>query len=80
LYPPEYYSADYYPVIPWFGYYLIGFWISHWLRGNVLFDRIFLGTIFWDTVFAFLGKHTLFFYIIHVPIIYIIAKIFLSWI
>jgi uncharacterized membrane protein len=25
LYPPEYYSADYYPVIPWFGYYLIGF-------------------------------------------------------
>lgn len=27
--PPDYYSADYYPLIPWIGYYLIGQGIGH---------------------------------------------------
>jgi len=31
LHPADYYSADYYPLFPWFGYYLIGFGVAHWL-------------------------------------------------
>lgn len=31
LYPRDYFSADYYPLIPWFGYYLIGYGSASWL-------------------------------------------------
>lgn len=69
-------SADYYPLIPWFGIYLLGIWLS----------KIFYKTqknIFWNIFnfgpINFIGRNTLLFYIIHQPIIifilYIIDKI-----
>lgn len=75
VYPSDYYSADYYPILPWFWYYLIGFWWAHYLREHSIFDRIFWWNFFGDWVFSWTGKHALFLYIIHVPIIYILLRI-----
>lgn len=37
----DYYSADYYPLFPWFGYYLIGYGVASWLYLSGYFDTIF---------------------------------------
>ncbi len=37
----DYYSADYYPIFPWFGYYLIGYGVASWLCLSGYFDTLF---------------------------------------
>lgn len=69
-FPPwDYVSADYYPLIPWFGYYFIGQGISY------IFIRYqLLSYLDWQlsehSFFTFLGRNALVIYMIHVPILY----------
>ena len=76
LYPRGYYSADYYPLIPWFGYYIIGYGTAYWLKKRGFFDDIFSGSFIGGAALAFMGKHSLLLYSIHVPIMYGILSIF----
>lgn len=69
-------SADYYPLIPWFGVYLIGMGMAKILyekRRNIFWKIFDFGPI------NFIWRHTLAIYILHQPIIigifYLIDKI-----
>jgi uncharacterized membrane protein len=78
LSPRDYYSADYYPLIPWFGYYLIGYGAAFWLKKRGYFDEIFSGSFIGGTILAFVGRRALFLYVIHVPIIYVLLVFFFN--
>lgn len=76
--PRDYFSADYYPLIPWFGYYLIGQGI-----GNILYRYHLLKWLDWNragySFFIFCGRHALTIYILHVPILYSIGRVYFSF-
>jgi uncharacterized membrane protein len=62
---------DWYPILPWFGMLLIGIWIGHALyRGGqrrfALPDGSHLPVI---RQLAFLGRHALFIYLVHQPLL-----------
>jgi uncharacterized membrane protein len=75
--PHEFYSLDYFPILPWFGVVLIGVF-----PGNSLYPNYTRGFKFWDLsdltpmrVLTFLGRHSLFIYLIHQPVL--IAALYL---
>lgn len=69
--PSQFYTVDYYPLLPWFGVVLIGIFLGNTLYLNLkrrfhLKDRsqfVFVRFI------CFLGRHSLIIYLIHQPII-----------
>ncbi|MDY6865598.1 MAG: heparan-alpha-glucosaminide N-acetyltransferase [Halobacteriota archaeon] len=69
---PEYfYTFDYFPILPWFGVVLIGLFI-----GNSLYDgqkrKFDLFDLTENTLvrpLSFLGRHSLFIYLIHQPVL-----------
>ena len=71
LIPSDFYSVDYFPLLPWFGVVLIGIFI-----GNSLYPehrRIFnlkdFSTFAPVSLLCFLGQHSLIIYLVHQPII-----------
>lgn len=74
--PDWYYSADYYPLIPWFWYYLIGHGLAYWLRKLGSLERVLSGVFPTNTFFAFVGKRALLVYLVHVPILYVLFLVF----
>lgn len=69
-----YYSADYYPLFPWFTYILLGQAIQYLFRKyrveKWLSERKF-PKLWW---IRFLGRHSLLVYVVHVPILYILIS------
>ena len=84
IFNPQYYSIDYFPIIPWT--ILVAFGI---LVGNILypkFNRRFTLNQKIDkfihnprnkfsTIINFLGQHSFLIYLIHIPILYVILQI-----
>ncbi|MBC7503488.1 DUF1624 domain-containing protein [Candidatus Gracilibacteria bacterium] len=70
LTPPVYYGADYYPLFPWVGYYLIGYGAASWLIRRGYFDTLFTGSYPILGPLSYVGRHSLLIYILHVPILY----------
>lgn len=77
----DFISADYYPLVPYFWYMLL--WFSFW---KIIVDKkkenffcVYNKNKVWR-YFIFMGKHSLFIYLIHQPIIvgiiYMIKKLF----
>jgi uncharacterized membrane protein len=72
IYPNTYFSADYYPLLPWFGYILIGQWLEllfskFWIEKSLAskkFPRF--------TFLRSIGKHSLLVYILHTPVLYVL--------
>ena len=65
----KHYSMDYIPPFPWVGYMLIGIFLTHqgvhtWGRWDHLWGKFFIN------FFGRMGKHSLFIYIVHQPILY----------
>lgn len=67
--PLEYTSADYYPLIPWFGYYLIGQGIGYITTKNNFLSSLDL-YIPRSSLLLWLGRHALAVYMVHVPVLY----------
>lgn len=73
----DFFSADYYPLIPWLGYFLI------WYGVVSLFDKkhrdylLFRGYSWILELPAYVWRHALVIYIVHAPVIYILYKILL---
>jgi uncharacterized membrane protein len=69
--PPDFYSIDYFPILPWFGVVLIGVFL-----GNTLYQN-HGGAIGEGSSkraaplrsFCYLGRHSLIIYLLHQPII-----------
>lgn len=72
-------SFDYVPVLPWIGPFLIGMAIaqsgaaSRWLRQN---DRGITDSNPGKAALAFLGRHSLVFYLVHQPVLISILYVF----
>lgn len=58
-------SMDYIPVLPWFGYVLLGIFIESKNWDKMSYPR-FKG----DRILDFMGAHGLFIYVVHQPIMY----------
>lgn len=75
-YPPfEYFSADYYPIFPWFGIYLIGYSLAYFLSGIGIFEKIFSLDTNRYNFLRYIGRHSLVIYMVHIPILYICFRI-----
>jgi len=62
-------SLDYYPLLPWFGLFLIGVLIGKTIYTNK--KAIFNVKVKYDPL-SYLGKHSLFIYLIHQPVILVL--------
>lgn len=69
--PNNFYTVDYFPILPWFGVFLVGVFL-----GNALYEngarkyKIRESSGIWITdALAFLGRNSLFIYITHQPIL-----------
>ena len=79
LYPlgfisPGFYSADYFPLLPWFFLFLIGTALGGWClahRENRLLTVSLAGALTWP------GRHSLIIYVLHQPVLYGIS--YLIW-
>jgi uncharacterized membrane protein len=64
-------SFDYVPVLPWFGVFMLGMTLARiqplmrWLRQNTIAT---IRPKLWTAPFAFLGRHSLVFYLVHQPL------------
>ena len=75
--PAQFYSVDYFPLLPWFGVVLIGIFFGNllYLDHSRRFQFVDLSFFSGIKVFCFLGKHSLLIYLLHQPLI--IAVLFL---
>ena len=69
---PDFVSGDYFPIIPWLFLYFCGYHLNKILADNTVFLKLNKREI---PIFSKLGKHSLFIYLIHQPICYVIAMI-----
>ncbi len=61
-------TLDYYPMIPWFGIFLIGMFFGHYYPRKSSFYR--------ENPISFLGRHSLAVYLIQHPIIVLILELY----
>ncbi|MFA5917827.1 MAG: heparan-alpha-glucosaminide N-acetyltransferase domain-containing protein [Candidatus Gracilibacteria bacterium] len=68
---PSFYSADFYPIIPYFGIFLLSYSSSIFLDKKQILGKIFGGkqTGIINNFLKYIGRNSLIIYIIHQPII-----------
>jgi len=66
----SFYSADYYPIFPYFWVLLFGFSLGKWLLKKAWMEKIFGRNIPGSLPIRWLWKHSLIIYISHVPLLY----------
>ncbi|MBQ3064934.1 MAG: DUF1624 domain-containing protein [Clostridia bacterium] len=65
----DFYSTDYFPLLPWYFLYLTGFFLYRIAKKHDLFRFLYRPSI---PVLSFMGKHSLPIYMIHQPLIYVL--------
>ncbi len=71
LQPSNFYTLDYYPLLPWFGLVLIGIFFGNLLykKNKRKFKLPEMPQNYLTGFFGFLGKHSLLIYLLHQPIL-----------
>jgi uncharacterized membrane protein len=64
---PGFYSADYFPIFPWFFVFLLGTWAGTYIKEGRLPKYFYEFTC---PVFPEIGRHALIIYIVHQPVLY----------
>ena len=74
LMPDNFYTVDYFPIFPWFGVILIGLFLGNLLYPSYTrkFNLFDISNFSFIRLFCFLGRHSLFIYLIHQPILIIL--------
>lgn len=72
LRPVGWASADYFPLLPWFFIYLIGTLAGTYIVEKRLPERFYTQKV---PFFAAVGRNTMFVYIIHQPVLYVLTLI-----
>ena len=77
--PRQFYTVDYFPLLPWFGVILIGIFIGNKLYSGYKrrFNLIDLSRFRFVRSLCFIGRHSLIIYFLHQPIIIMLLYIFL---
>lgn len=70
--PVWYFSADYYPIFPWFWYMLIGHGAAYWTKYFSLLSLLRGPHVRSISPILTIGRHAFFIYMLHVPILYLI--------
>ena len=68
---PGFYSADYFPLVPWIFLFAAGCFLYHWLKASGslgLFVRGFCPVLEWA------GRHSLWIYLLHQPVITVLLS------
>lgn len=68
---PDFYSTDYFPLIPWFFLFLVGYFLYQ-LVNEKDYLQVLQGKEY--KPLAFIGRHSLMIYLIHQPLIYLLLK------
>ena len=71
----EFFSADYFPVLPWIFLYLVGFYLFMIIKCYIESTNKYGVLSVQIKPINFLGRHTLIIYMIHQPIIYLFCNI-----
>ena len=68
--PNQFYTVDYFPLLPWFGVVLVGIFLGNFLYVNNKrqFRLINLDKFRFVRLFGFLGRHSLIIYFVHQPV------------
>ena len=74
--PAGFRSMDYYPLIPWYGVYLIGVLIGQIFYRNKTGK---LSPIVWLNWVTWLGRHSLVIYLTHQPVLLAVLYIIFTW-
>lgn len=69
-------SGDYYALFPWFFLYVSGYFFFRCIENTKKIEKILAFKI---PVLSFLGKHSLFVYLLHQPLCYVIAFGLCKW-
>ena len=69
--PKNFYTLDYFPLLPWFGVVLIGIFIGSLLYEDEIrkYSMVDFSRFSVVKLFSFLGKHSLMIYLVHQPLI-----------
>ncbi len=75
--PNNFYTFDYFPILPWFGFFLLGMYFGNTLyeKGNRKFRIKNLSNSLFTRLFSFLGRNSLKIYLLHQPLLIIILLI-----
>ncbi len=73
--PAEFYSSDYFPLIPWIFLYITGYFIYHIFKK---YNLLHLLSTFSIKPLEWLGRHSLIIYMLHQPLIYGVLWIIFS--
>ena len=75
--PSQFYTVDYFPILPWFGVVLIGVFVGSSLYPDYKrrFDLKDVSRFRFIRFFCFLGQHSLIIYCLHQPIIIAVLQI-----
>lgn len=65
--PADFFSSDYFPIIPWMFLYFFGYFLGRLISGSSFFEKI--GHIK-EPIFSFIGRHAVMIYVLHQPICY----------
>ncbi len=66
LLAPGFYSSDYYPIIPWFFLFICGYYLGSWVKEGKAPQWLYPSRLPW---LEFVGRHTLWVYVLHQPIL-----------
>lgn len=73
--PKDFFSSDYFPVIPWIFLYFFGYFLARLVAHTKVFEKI---AHVKEPVFSFVGRHAVLIYILHQPICYGICMLVLG--
>lgn len=73
---PHFYSADYFPLIPWFALFVCGYFLFRIFSARGWNEKLFAKGTF--PVLNFLGRHSLMVYLLHQPLIYGLMALLLN--
>ena len=66
----DFYSTDYFSIIPWFFLFLTGYFLFFSIRQKVCMEKHVSGGILRKAM-AFMGRHSLIIYMLHQPLLYV---------
>ena len=66
LLAPGFYSSDYYPLIPWFFLFVCGYYLGAWVKEGKAPKWLYPSRL---PCLEFVGRHTLWVYVLHQPIL-----------